>query len=390
MDKTTSYAKLKIPQDHKTMLCLDGGGIRGILTIQMLKKIEELAGMPCFKLFDLIAGTSTGGIIAGLMASGKTAVEIEHLYQALVMSVFEKRSLTANQIVYPPLYTKNNYRNALASIIGDSTTIQQACERTGTDLVITTKDVSAGEETFFTCFSNGSGEFSGTYKDVLLRAVMEATMSAPTYFTPLERFVDGGVTTYNNPSLGAIIEAIHYGPKGKYAMDKLTVFSLGTGTTVRIVDPAHVVNPKGADALFWLKYIMSESGQDASDMQVDTIRKVMKPLGLDYRRFQISLDETAIHKLENRSISGISKTGTGWLWDLTNKELNGIELDDVRKFGLMAIIGQSMTEFIMEKGGAFTRDLAAHEHDMLVTRTGDLVRIKAQMSDQDWLDNFDV
>jgi Patatin len=51
--------------------------MRGILTIQLLKKLEEVAGIPCFDLFDMVAGTSTGGIIAGLIVKGLTATEIE-------------------------------------------------------------------------------------------------------------------------------------------------------------------------------------------------------------------------------------------------------------------------------------------------------------------------
>jgi hypothetical protein len=390
MGKSEAFANLQIMEGNKTVLCLDGGGIRGILTIQLLKKLEELAGMPCYELFDMVAGTSTGGIIAGLVACGKTATEIEALYKSLVNKVFAKRCLLSNQIIDPPLYSKKNYRTLLATVVGKTTTLQTACEETGIDLVITGKDVSAGEETFFTCFKETNGTFTGTYKDVLLRAVMEATMSAPTYFTPLERFVDGGTTTYNNPSLGAIIEGVHYGPEGKYALDKLTVFSFGTGTTVRIVDPKHVVHPKGLDALFWLKYIMSESGQDASDMQVDTIRRVMTPQGLDYRRYQLSLDETAVKKLDNRNISGVPNAGADWLWDLTNKDLNRITLDDVDKFDLMAAIGQAMADYVMKHGGEFTRDLQEDGRDLLVTRTGDIDRIKAQMSSVKWLDGFEV
>jgi hypothetical protein len=214
-------------------------------------------------------------------------------------------------------------------------------------------------------------------------------MSAPTYFTPLERFVDGGTTTYNNPSLGAIIEGVHYGPKGKYTLDKMTVFSFGTGTTVRIVDPKHVVDPEGADAMFWLNYIMSESGQDASDMQVDTIRRVMVPM-LDFRRFQLSLDETTIKKLDNRDISNAPNVDADWLWELTNEDLNGIKLDDVKKISLMTVIGEAMTDYVLEHGGAFTKDLQEDGRDLLVTRTGDIDRIKAQMSSTKWLDGFSV
>ena len=69
--------------------------------------------------------------------------------------------------------------------------VQDACAANDIDLMITSQDMSAAEETFFSCFKQSDGSFYGTYKDVLLRAVMEATMSAPTYFYPLERFVAG-------------------------------------------------------------------------------------------------------------------------------------------------------------------------------------------------------
>src|SRR6185436_7890669 len=115
---------------------------------------------------------------------------------------------------------------------------------------ITSKDMAAGEETFFTCFNKG-GSFIGTYKDVLLRAVMEATMSAPTYFSPFERFVDGGTTTFNNPVMAAVLEALYYDGQKKYKQDELTVFSFGTGTVLRFIDPKDTNNPKGLDSIFW-------------------------------------------------------------------------------------------------------------------------------------------
>ncbi|HXB10499.1 MAG TPA: patatin-like phospholipase family protein, partial [Bacteroidia bacterium] len=71
--KAQAFKALNIKENSKLILCLDGGGIRGILTVQLLKQIEQLAGIPCYQLFDMVAGTSTGGILAGLIASGKTA-----------------------------------------------------------------------------------------------------------------------------------------------------------------------------------------------------------------------------------------------------------------------------------------------------------------------------
>ncbi|ASS48485.1 MAG: hypothetical protein A3D31_08005 [Candidatus Fluviicola riflensis] len=378
---------LGIDQEDKLILSLDGGGIRGIMTLQLLKKLEEIAGIPCYQLFDMVAGTSTGGIIAGLIASSKSAAEIEELYIKLVTKVFKKKGLLANRTINPPLYDKVNYRNALREVVGDIT-LQAACTNSEIDLLITSKDITAGEETFFTCFQH-NGKFSGTYKDVLLRAVMEATMSAPTYFTPLERFVDGGTTTYNNPSLSAVMEAVHYGPKDKYDLGKLTMFSFGTGTSIEFINPNDTVNPKGADVLFWLDLVMRESSQDASDMQNNLIRSGLIPK-LDYRRFQLSLDTRTMEKLPNKRIEPIKKVDAEWLRDLTDQELKGIDLDDVSKFSLMKTIGEAMVDYIMDEGHAFRKDLCDNrKRDLLVTAFGDVERIKEQMSDPKWLDDFE-
>ena len=386
--RIAALKKLNIAPDNKLILCMDGGGIRGILTLQLLKKLEAIAGIPCYELFDMVAGTSTGGIISGLIASSKTASEIEDLYIKLVTKVFIKRNWRANRFVNPPLYDKKTYRELLKTIVSD-TTLCDVCTKSNVDVMITSKDMAASEETFFTCFKKGT-DTNGIYKNVLLRSVMEATMSAPTYFMPLERFVDGGTTTYNNPTLAAIMEAVCYDGKGKYSSDKLTVFSFGTGTNIQFIKPDETCDPEGIDAYFWLKYVMGESSQDASDMQLDIIRSGLMP-SLDFRRFQISLDPAAIKKLPNKNISLIHEVQANWLWDLTSDDLKGIELDDVSKFPLMKVIGEAMVEYICPAAGGnwFKQDMIdAHKRDELVTAFGDTTRIKAQMSNPKWVDDF--
>ena len=96
-------------------------------------------------------------------------------------------------------------------------------------------------------------------------------MSAPTYFTPFERFVDGGTTTYNNPTLAAVLEAVQYGP-ATYSAGKLSVLSFGTGCRTQLIAPEQVPHPPGPDTPFWLAWLMTESGNDASDMQSDLFR----------------------------------------------------------------------------------------------------------------------
>jgi hypothetical protein len=388
-----AFENLNIDPGKRVILCLDGGGMRGILTIQLLKKFEEVAGIPCYELFDMISGTSTGGIISGLITTGHTAVEIEKMYINLVTEVFDKNFL-GNRFVNPPAFSKEKYRTLLKGIVKDIT-LEDACRLNDLDLMITAQDISASEETFFSCFKQDDGSYYGTYKDVLLRAVMEATMSAPTYFYPRERFLDGGTTTYNNPALAAFMEAVSYSRADKmsslsaYQITDITLYSFGTGISKEFIKPTDTINPHGIDVVFWLNWLMVHMGQDASAMQVNAFRSPMIGQTIDFRRFQISLDPTAINKLPNTDILDEFKYGSKWLHDLDESVLGDIDMADVTKFDLMKIIGQQMAEFIVQSGNNFKKDLiGSRQNDLLVTTSGDITRIQKQMSEAEWLDKF--
>ena len=397
-ERAKAFQKLNIDAEDRVILSLDGGGMRGILTIQLLKKLEEVAGIQCNELFDMVAGTSTGGIIAGLIIKGHSAVEIEDLYDKLIKEVFHKRPI-GNRFLNPPQFSKKRYRELLKHIIGYDLTLEHACQVKGLDMLITSRDMSAAEETFFTAFKQADNSYHGTYKNVLLRAVMESTMSAPTYFFPLERFVDGGVTTHNNPSLGAFIEATSYSTpkdeKGKrkpsaYKLPNVTVYSFGTGATQRFIKPNRTLNPKGNDIKFWLNWLINETSEDASSVQENTFRSLMIQDSVRYKRFQISLDPTALKKLPNSDLLDKKIYGSKWLWDLSEESLAGIDMADLKHYPLMKIIGQQMAEYIVvtSKNG-FKEDLVNNSgNDDLVTFSGDIDRINKQMADPEWLDNF--
>ena len=390
-----AFENLNIDPKKRAILSLDGGGMRGILTIQLLKKFEEVAGIPCYEFFDMVSGTSTGGIIAGLITTGHSAIDIETLYTNLITEVFDPKFL-GNRFINPPAFSKEKYRSLLKEIIKDIT-LQDACALCDLDLMITAQDISASEETFFSCFKQDDGTFYGTYKEVLLRSVMEATMSAPTYFYPLERFLDGGTTTYNNPSLGAFMEAVSYSRPDKipslsaYQISEITLFSFGTGISRQFIKPTETINPHGIDIAFWLNWLMTHMGQDASAMQINAFRSPMIGQTIDFRRFQISLDPTAINKIPNTDTLDENKYQSKWLHDLTEDMLANIDMADVTKFDLMKIIGQQVAEYIVETGNNFKKDLVDNKYrDLLVTTSGDIIRIQKQMSSAVWLDNFKV
>jgi hypothetical protein len=387
---TQAFKQLRIPTTNRAVLCLDGGGIRGILTIQLLKALEEQAGAPCHRIFDMVAGTSTGGIIAGLIAAGKSALEIEALYEKLVNKVFQKRDFFSNQFLDPPIWSKGSYRKLLKELIGD-VTLQQACDASGLDILLTAHDVAEGEETFFSYLHERAAD-KNAYGRVLLRGAMEATMSAPTYFTPLERFVDGGTTTFNNPALAALLEAVQYGP-GTYATGKLTVLSFGTGCRTQLIAPEAVPDPPGPDIQFWLSWIMNESGNDASDMQSDLFRASHVFAGCDYRRFQISLDQRALAKLPNLGLEEVHATDAQALHELTDKELASIQLDNVNYFPVMKVLGQGIVQFLRDHSLKVDKPMFSYDlinpddgRELLITRAGDVARIARQMSDPDWID----
>src|SRR5207247_3560659 len=86
--KASSTLPAEYPKDGLCrILSLDGGGAKGFYTLGVLKEIEAMLGCPLYKRFDLVFGTSTGGIIAALIALGYEVDEIQELYQKHVPSI---------------------------------------------------------------------------------------------------------------------------------------------------------------------------------------------------------------------------------------------------------------------------------------------------------------
>lgn len=108
---------------HK-MLALDGGGIRGLITLGILGQIEELihqkTGQKLCEFFDYIAGTSTGAIIAAGLSLGKTTGDLVDFYQSCGKEMFEPSSLVQR---LKCLYTADPLRAKLSQVFGENTTL---------------------------------------------------------------------------------------------------------------------------------------------------------------------------------------------------------------------------------------------------------------------------
>ena len=255
----------------KRILALDGGGIRGILTIQMLKRIESIIrkrtgdnSATLSDYFDLIGGTSTGAIIAGALSLGWEVKEIEILYKQLGDSIFEskwyRKGLLRAKFSPKPL------REALREKFGDMCLGDQDV-KTGLGIVVKRLDTGSP----WILHNNPNGPFYADNKSLKLRQIVRASTAAPHYFKPepiqigdmeVGAFVDGGVSPHNNPSLQLLMLATlsGHGYQWKTGEEKLLIVSLGTGSQELSMSVDKVTGMKAAAlALRSLSSLMNDA-----------------------------------------------------------------------------------------------------------------------------------
>lgn len=199
----------------KNILSLDGGGYRGLaLLIQLVKFEENFNGKKYHEIFDYIAGTSTGGIIAVLLSVGYTAKEIMNFYLEYGDDIFNKKFLRFGLL--RSKYSDKNLNNLLSEYLGDKKLSD--CKSI---ILIPTYNVSKNEQVLFKSNKSNDNNFS-------LVDVTRSTASAPTYFNAWiidnEYYIDGGLVT-NNPSLMVLFEAIKNSEHGT----KYNLLSFSTG-----------------------------------------------------------------------------------------------------------------------------------------------------------------
>ncbi|XP_071960521.1 85/88 kDa calcium-independent phospholipase A2-like [Antedon mediterranea] len=300
----TAVDGVKSERSKETVLCLDGGGIRGLILVQILMAIEKVAGRPINELFDWIVGTSTGGILALALGKGYSLIECRKLYFRLKDEVF--------QGTRP--YKKEKFESFLKDFFGEEAKMDSFEE----PKVLVSCVVADRIPPVLHFFRNYEAPCTSSthaaahsepfqppahYKDQLLWQAARASGAAPTYFNAMGRYLDGGLIA-NNPTLDAMTEIQeHYiEKKMKNLPTKSTglVLSIGTGVvprkTVKKIDimrpdsPLNLINAAmGAASLGQMSV---ELLTDSVNRSVDRSQAWCGSLQIPYFRFSppISVD----------------------------------------------------------------------------------------------------
>jgi hypothetical protein len=237
--------KLK-PTETKKLLALDGGGIRGLITIEVLAKVERLlqdsVNNPKLVLadyFDYVAGTETGGILATLISLGYRTDEIREIFHGALMKMFEKAPLWTR---FRHRYDNENFGRLLRDVIGgDEITLSSEKLRTLLMMVLR----NATTDSFYPVSNNPLAKYNSADRadsnlKLPLWRLVRATTAAPTYFAPEvirvhDRefvFVSGTITSYNNPAFLLFLMATipPYRLEWPRGDDRMQLISIGTGT----------------------------------------------------------------------------------------------------------------------------------------------------------------
>ena len=234
----------------RKLLALDGGGIRGVLTLQVLVRMEQLlreqSGQgDAFRLcnfFDYIGGTSTGAIIAAGLARGMSAQELSEFYMKAGPAMFDKSFILFR---LRHLYETKPLADELQKTFGKDTTLVP--EDLKCLLLVVTRNLSTDSP--WPVSSNPYAKYNQTDSadcnlNIPLWQLVRASTAAPVYFSPevlqwdpddpSKTFVfeDGGLTPYNNPSflLARMATVKQYNLDWDSGEDKLLVMSVGTGS----------------------------------------------------------------------------------------------------------------------------------------------------------------
>lgn len=287
------------------VLSIDGGGIRGIIPAIVLAEVEARTGRPVAHLFDLVAGTSTGGILgcALTVPQARPAAELVDLYRRHGPEIFRRplwRRVTSAEGFIDAKHDPAALRRTLAEYLGDAR-LGDATTR----LLATAYDLDGRAPYFFKSWRVADEP----ERDLPMTTAALCTAAAPTYFPPVPvqppgggprlTLVDGGVFA-TNPAMCAYAEAVRLAPA-----EAVTVLSLGTG------QPTHELpyeDTEGWGLLEWARPILDVVFDGVADT-VDYQLRQLLPDG--YTRLQCRLDDAsdALDDASDRNLGRLARQG---------------------------------------------------------------------------------
>lgn len=291
----------------KLILSIDGGGTRGIIPATILAMLENKIGKPCNQIFDLLAGTSTGGIITLALAAGIEARIIQELYLEKADDIFYDnfwdnlrdgfgKNLGAD-------YRQDELKRLLHAIIGDSTMgdIHEKSKNSPKPFTVMVPafDLSPEQDPAKTdrnyrpkvFTSLHAHDFSSRLADIAC-----ATSAGPTYFPIFKSsdnnlpgsYIDGGVAI-NHPAMAALSLAVNEEKGLGWPVAECRVLSLGTGTSNTNWFDRNEIGDGDWGNLQWIKYLpdlLVEANMQASEYY---IRQMIPNSDNNYRRIQHDL-----------------------------------------------------------------------------------------------------
>ena len=287
------------------ILSIDGGGIRGIIPALILMEIEKRTNKPISELFDLMAGTSTGGILTLTLnipnENGKaryTAEDLVLLFRKKGRQIFSKdrwRSIMTGLGILDERYSHYSLEKLLDEYCGD-VELKSAV----TEVLITSYDLEKTRKPFFFKSRLARVQEAQNFK---MKSIIRATTAAPTYFEPLKllnrvdssiyySLVDGGIVA-NNPAMCAFAEALVLN------QSNVLMVSLGTGAKSEQIKHQDAVN---WGLIHWIRpliMLMMNGNSEAVNYQLREIFSARE--GNDYYRIQLELpmDNRYIHQMDN-------------------------------------------------------------------------------------------
>jgi predicted patatin/cPLA2 family phospholipase len=275
-------------KSRKSILSIDGGGIRGLIPAMVLHHIEQQTGLRTCELFDVIAGTSTGGILAlGLTCPDDgghpryRSSDLVDMYTQNAQDIFPHEFLGRARQLVRPKYPSRGREAVLRGRLKEARLADAL-----TEIIVTAYDVERRKPMFF---RSALAKVAADH-DFLMRDVALATSAAPTYFAPVRldapspqapyALVDGGVYA-NNPGMCAFVDRSTV----TGAKENTLMVSIGTGSLTR---PLPYPQAKRWGLIRWgprIFDVVFDGVSDSVDFQLHVL------LAESYHRFQVTLDK---------------------------------------------------------------------------------------------------